>query len=127
MNTKFKKGDLVWSITAYNRKATVCVKKLLIKSFGKVQGTAFNINTNDMAKYQLYANQVEHLYLVNDVADINEFAMQKAIQQKTDLIQSRVNGVHQNWLSGHYDEHHCKFSNQDCQEIMDSQPTVIFK
>jgi len=123
MNTKFKKGDVVWAIYNWDEKATVSVEQLTIKSFGKVQGTAMSNNTNDMTKRQFYANNADHLYLVSDIADINEFAMQKAIEQKTKKIQHYANCVHKN----PDDTRYVNAMNNNCQAVMNSQPTVIFK
>jgi hypothetical protein len=127
MNKIFKKGDTVWSITDWDGKAKVCVKKLVIQSFGKIQGTAFDVNTNNMAKMQFYTNRVNHLFLVSDVANIQEFAMQKAIEQKAERIQHFVNCVHNDCSKSTFSDKYAELMKINCQAVMDSEPTVIYK
>jgi len=127
MSKQFKKGDVVWSITNWNGKATVCVSKLTIQSWGKQRGTATSVNNGEFIKHQIYVGQDDHLFLASDVADINEFALQVAKQQKADEIQWCANAVHHHYVGddGGRDSYF-QYINEKCQAIMDEEPTVIF-
>jgi hypothetical protein len=128
MSKQFKKGDVVWSIVNWNGKATVRVSQLTIQSWGKQRGTATSINNGEFIKHQIYVGQDDHLFLASDVADINEFAHQVAVQQKAKEIQWCVNAVHHHYVGDNVGrDAYFTYINQKCQEIIDEQPTVIFK
>lgn len=128
MSKKFKKGDVVLSIINWNGKATVCVSKLIIQSWGKQRGTATSVKDGEFIKHQIYVGQDDHLFLASDVADINEFAYQVAVQQKAKEIQWCANAVHHNYVgdNGGRDTYFA-YINEKCQAIIDEQPTVIFE
>ena len=65
---------------------------------------------------------------LDTIEGINEFAHQVAVQQTAKEIQWCVNAVHHHYAgdNGGRDAYFT-YINQKCQEIIDEQPTVIFK
>jgi hypothetical protein len=124
----FKKGDVVWSITNWDSKATVLVKKLTIESFGKVQGTASSLKDGQMIKHSILAKYCDYLYHVSDVENIEEFALEIAKKQKAQKIQHYVDCQHHHFSNNteNYSSYH-EHIKQSCQEVMDAEPKVIFK
>jgi len=126
MTSKFKKGDVVWSIVNWNGKSTVAVEKLTIQSWGKVQGTASSVKDGKMTKHQIYINQAKHLFLVSDVEDIASFALEIAVQQKAEHIKHYVDCAHYAYVRDDERDSYFNHIKNLCQEIIDEEPTVIY-
>lgn len=123
----FKKGDVVWSITDWNHKATVSVNKLTIKSWGKVQGTASLVENGKMINSQIYVKWADHLFLASDVENIEEFALEIAKQIKAKHIKHCLECVHWAYARNESSDGYYKAIKEKCQAIMDEEPKVILR
>jgi hypothetical protein len=127
MSKQFKKGDVVWSIVNWNSKATVNVTQLTIQSWGKRQGTATSIKNGQPIKHLIYVGQDDHLFLASDVADVHQFALEIARQQKIVNIQKFVDGAHARIDSSFPGQERYEIRRKvECQELLDEEPTVLY-
>jgi hypothetical protein len=133
MAKQFKKGDVVWSITNWDGKATVKVDLLTIQSWGKKLGTASQVKDGQMIKSQIYIGQDDHLFLASDVQDINAFALEVATKQRLNRLAFFADCDLHHYLLGHFDRtdkisvNYHAWSRQQTQEVIDAVPTVLFQ
>lgn len=118
-----KKGTEVWMITDYDHKATVYVTRLVITSIGKKQGTAIHTKDGKNIMCRLYA-PYQSIYPVADIADINEFALALAVEQKERWRQHYVRAAE--WYQEGASPGYHESMKKDCQTLLDRQPSVRF-
>lgn len=81
--TKIKKGVEIYQFVDYNQSHTCGVRKMLVSSFGKVQGTAVSIEDGKPVQYRLYVrDEGTNLVPVVDVPDVHAEALRRANEIK---------------------------------------------
>ena len=85
---KIKKGVEIYQFSDYDLSHTCSVRKMLVTSFGKEQGTAVGIENGKPVKYRLYTKEEgKTLIPVADVADVKKEALRRAKEIKQKWIE----------------------------------------
>lgn len=83
MTTKIEKGSEIYEIGTYDHSHKSYVRKMVVTSFGKKQGTAVSSVNGKQVEFRLYAkDEGITLFHVNDIADVAAFALEKAVAHK---------------------------------------------
>lgn len=126
MATKLKKGTEVWWFNDWNHGATVSIRRVIITSLGKIQGTAVHYENGNAIEHRIYADStVKNMVPVADMPDPTNEALRRAAEQKAKWIQHYVACAHAyaDTTTPHYHEG----MRRECQALIDEQPSVIFK
>lgn len=119
-----KKGTEVYLINDYDHKAAVIVRRMTVKSFGKVRGTASHMEGGKMLETFIDPKMIgQTIFVVADVADINVFALEMAKTQKARRIAHYRDT--QQWYLDANTQYHASMK-RDCEAVIAATPSVIF-
>lgn len=133
MTTPIKKGTEVWYISEWNSRATILVRRLVVTSWGKEQGTAVSHENGKPVRHRLYTNPKQpfnhlgRIIPVSDLPDPEKEAMRRAVIMKAKNIKHYSDLAHHHSNDKSIRDGYFEWIKSECEKVMAEEPTVIYR